>query len=112
MNKYNAKKTVYKGQKFDSKKEADRYAVLKLLERAGEISDLKRQVRYIVVPAQYENDRLLYRSSTYVADFVYRRAGELVVEDVKGYRKGSAYTTFKIKQKLMYQLYKIKVIES
>ena len=50
MTKYHAIKTVYDGITFDSRKEARRYAALKLLERAGEISDLRTQVKYELIP--------------------------------------------------------------
>lgn len=111
MSKYKARKTYVKGEAFDSVKEAARWRDLKLMERAGDITDLERQVRYILIPSQYENGKLVFRSCAYVADFVYRFRGELVVEDVKGYRGSTAYDVFKIKQKLMYQQYGIKVAE-
>ena len=54
MNKYRNKKCVLDGIEFDSKKEMRRYSELKLLERAGEISDLKIQVPFLLLPDQYE----------------------------------------------------------
>ena len=114
MNKYGAKKITVKGEKFDSKKEYNRYVELCLLERAGKISGLKRQVRYMLTPAQYDKNGVCFlRSSTYVADFVYKnQAGELVVEDVKGYKKGDAYRLFVQKKKDMYDRYQILVVET
>ena len=53
--KYHAKKTTYQGQTFDSKKEATRYQELRLLQLAGEITDLQRQVPFLLIPAQYDN---------------------------------------------------------
>lgn len=97
MSKYHAKKTVVDGMVFDSKKEARQYGILKALEKAGEISDLQRQVEFLLIPEQREPDtvgmrggihkgKLIERKVTYVADFVYMRDGEYVVEDVKGMR--------------------------
>lgn len=90
--KYGARRTIVRGQRFDSNREAARWQELLLLERAGEIADLRRQVRY---PLAAGDRPLLLRSAgypngrraTYVADFVYRdRAGQEVIEDAKGYR--------------------------
>lgn len=118
--KYKAHKTIVDGIEFDSKKEAKRYTELRLLERAGAITDLKRQVRYILIPAQREPDsvgkrggkikgKLLERECSYVADFVYRdvETGEWVVEDTKGMRT----TDYIIKRKLMLYVHGIKIKE-
>lgn len=83
-NKYGAKKVVIDGIKFDSKREAQRYTELKLLERAGEITDLKLQPRYYL-----ENDHIKVVGRNkhplfYTADFEYIEKGERVIEDVKG----------------------------
>lgn len=85
------------------------------------------QVPYVLIPAQYEErieytpkkkneklvKKLVEREVTYVADFVYTYVcnGKVAVEDVKGYRKGTAYSVFVIKRKLMLERYGIKVIE-
>lgn len=84
--KYGAKKVVVGGLTFDSKAEAARWQELRLLERAGEISDLERQVRIDLEgrdgPLKSPKGRQLY----YLADFRYRDAdGRIVVEDAKGY---------------------------
>jgi len=79
MSKYGARKTVVDGITFDSQREANRYAELKLLERAGEISDLKLQVPFELIPKQPGE-----RAVKYTADFTYTEDGETVVEDVKG----------------------------
>ena len=75
--KFSAKRTVVDGIVFASKKEARRYSELKLLERAGKIENLRRQVPYKIVIA-----------AKYVADFVYVDCfdGAEIVEDVKGYK--------------------------
>ena len=71
------------GITFDSKREADRYIVLKGMEEDGLIEDLRRQVRYELIPA-FDVDERHYRPVFYVADFVYVEDGKEVVEDVKG----------------------------
>lgn len=98
MSKYFNKKT----DGFHSKKERDRYFELKLMQRAGMISGLERQVKFELIPAQ---PKVGLRSTNYYADFVYWENGKFVVEDVKGYKKGQAYEMFMVKKKLMYQRY-------
>ena len=83
--KYRARKTTVDGITFDSRKEADRYLVLKGMEEDGSIKDLRRQGRYELVPA-FDVDGRHYRAVYYVADFVYVEDGKEVVEDVKGMR--------------------------
>lgn len=100
--KYNSRKVAVDGIAFDSVKEARRYKQLKLLQLAGEISDLRMQVPFELVPAQYERSMSVYsrgakkgqpkrgrcieKAVTYFADFVYSEHGRLVVEDAKGMR--------------------------
>ena len=102
--KYGARKTVVDGITFASKKEANRYRELKLLEKAGEICCLLLQVPFELIPAQYEETGEVYtkgankgkpkrgkcieKSVTYIADFVYYNSDATVrtVEDVKGMR--------------------------
>jgi len=76
--KYNNIKTEIDGIKFDSTKEANRYCELKLLLRAGKIANLRRQVRFLLIPGSIK-ERPMY----YVADFVYDEEGQTIVEDVK-----------------------------
>lgn len=117
MSKYhNRKVQTYDGNVHDSRKEAVRWVQLKLMERAGQITDLKRQVKFVLIPTQYEKDengkkKLLEKEAYYVADFVYKENNELVVEDVKGYKGGGAYRLFSLKRKLMLQVHKIKIRE-
>lgn len=94
--KYGAIPTVVDGIRFASKREAKRYAELKLLEKAGEIKNLKRQVRY-----------KLQLETVYVADFTYdwTHGGGSVVEDAKGF----ATREFKRKAKLMKQQHNVDV---
>lgn len=122
--KYNNKKVMIDGIKFDSKKEAKRYQELKMLEQAGHITDLKRQAKYVLIPAQYEptsevytkgkesgklkKGRLIERECAYYADFVYStKGGELVVEDTKGVKTPE----YIIKRKLMLYVHNIKIKE-
>lgn len=93
--KYHSKKIEVDGLTFDSKKEAKRYQELKLLERAGLITNLKLQPRYELQPAFKKNGHSI-RKIEYVADFEYQKNGETIIEDVKGY-KTEAY---KLKKKL------------
>lgn len=108
MSKYNSKKTVVDGQKFDSKKEANRYQELLLLEKAGVIKNLSRQVKFVLIPSQRdENGKVIERECSYKADFVYEEGGKTVVEDVKGFRTKE----YIIKRKLMLYQYGIRIRE-
>lgn len=121
--KYKAKYTYVNNIKFQSRKEASRYAELLLLERAGEISELKCQEKFVLIPAQREPDiitgkgkrkpgKLIEREVAYYADFYYLdENGEPVVEDVKGYKQGGAYALYTIKRKLMLWRYGIRIKE-
>ena len=108
-NKYHAEKCVVDGIVFDSRKEANRYSELLLLSRTGQITGLKRQVAYELIPAQRDRDgKLLFRATTYRADFVYQdKNGETVIEDTKG-MKTQVYI---LKKKLMYARYNIIIKE-
>lgn len=106
QSKYKNKKTIVNGIEFDSKKEAKRYQELLLLQRQGIITDLKRQVPYILVPA-FNLNKKRYRAMSYVADFVYKENGKEIVEDTKGYRT----EVYKIKKKLMAYIYQIEIRE-
>ena len=105
--KYHAKKTVIDGITFDSRKEASRYLALKSMEEDGTIEDLRRQVRYELVPA-FDVDGKHYRPVFYVADFVYVENGKEVVEDVKGVRTD----TYKLKSKLFARRYGMSIKET
>lgn len=107
MNKYRAHKTVIDGIEFDSRKEANRYSELKLLERAKEISSLEMQKRYELIPSQYDGKKCLERSVNYIADFVYDDHGKTIVEDTKGVKTKD----YIIKRKLMLQVHGIRIKE-
>ena len=105
--KYKAKKTEVDGITFASKKEARRYEELKLLERAGEISNLRKQVKYELIPPCRRDDGLSERACTYIADFVYDDNDNEIVEDVKGYKTKE----YRIKRKLMLWVHGITIKE-
>lgn len=105
--KYHAKKTVVDGISFDSRKEAYRYLALKGMEEDGSIEDLRRQVRYELVPA-FDVDGRHYRPVYYVADFVYVEDGREVVEDVKGVRTD----VYRLKSKLFARRYGMSIRET
>lgn len=114
MNKYGARKTEVDGIKFDSQKEANRWCELKLMERAGEIHDLQRQVTFVLIPAQRDyKGKVLERSVKYIADFVYLGndggGWERVVEDAKSPATRTA--VYKIKKKLMLSRFGIQIKE-
>lgn len=103
MSKYHNSKTVIDGIRFDSKKEANRYMELKLLERAGVTKELRRQVPYVLI-----NRSRYGRAIKYVADFVYYEDDKLIVEDVKGVRT----PVYRLKKRLMAEVHGIEVKES
>lgn len=109
MSKYNSKKTVVDGQKFDSEKEANRYQELLLLKRVGAIKNLNRQVKFVLIPAQRDEatGEVIERECSYKADFVYSEGEKTVVEDVKGFRTKE----YIIKRKLMLWRYGIRIRE-
>lgn len=122
MSKYKSKKTIVDGIEFDSRKEANRYCELKLLQRAGKIQNLELQKAIELIPAQREADtigkrggvikgKVIEKAVFYRADFVYTENGETVIEDVKGYKGGGAYAVFTIKRKLLLYKYGIKIKE-
>jgi hypothetical protein len=122
VSKYKSVKTTVDGIVFDSKKEAQRYQQLKLMEKAGAICDLKRQVKYELVPAQHIDGKRVERAVIYISDFEYymlkpirsvmvdpktRTIGEHIVEDVKGVKTAD----YIIKRKLMLYKYGIRITE-
>lgn len=99
--KYSAKRVEFDGIIFDSKKEAGRYMQLKMMQKAGMISNLERQVPFELNPGGTHS--LIYK-----ADFVYTDdAGKIIVEDVKGYRTKE----YKKKRRLMLEVHKIVIKE-
>ena len=98
---------------FASKREARRYMDLWLMQRAGEITNLQTQVTYPLLPKQVHKDGTKERAIDYVADFVYEKDGETVVEDSKGLRDTSSaiYRVFVMKRKMMLYFHGITVRE-
>lgn len=106
MSKYGAKKTELDGILFDSKRESQRYGELILLERAGKIRGLQRQVQFELAPKVKINGEKRQRPALrYTADFEYYEAGYRVVEDVKGV----ITQPFRIRQHLMKTVHGIDV---
>ena len=132
QNKLGNRSVTIDGIKFDSKREGNRYCELKLLQRAGVISNLELQKRYELIPAHYKvvETGEFYKVGSkkgqpktkkvcvelavdYVADFVYEENGKTVVEDAKGFRDPSSatYKVFVIKRKLMLWVHGIMIKE-
>lgn len=119
MSKYGARKVRYKGTVYDSKREARRAVELHLLEKAGKITDLQEQVKFVLIPTQREPDtvgkrggikagKVIEKECAYIADFVYTdENGQRIVEDTKGFKTKD----YIIKRKLMLYRYGIKVRE-
>ncbi len=100
--KYRAKKTIIDGIKFDSKREADRYCELKLLEKAKEIRNLELQPRFLLQDKFKDKMGTTHRKIEYVADFMYiDKDDKKIVEDVKGMMTD----VYKLKKKLFLNLY-------
>lgn len=108
-NKYKNEKVEFDGIKFDSKRERDRYMVLKDAERRGVISELKCQPKFTLIPAQYHEEKKQMKTKvkmvkkcdflaiTYTGDFQYVKDGKVVIEDVKGI----VTPEYKLKEKMM-----------
>lgn len=119
MSKYHAKKVTINGITYDSKKEARRHIMLLDMERKGEIQNLERQVKFVLIPAQREPDtigsrggvkkgKVIEREVAYVADFLYCENGKTIVEDVKGVKTPE----YIIKRKMLLYLYGIRIKET
>jgi hypothetical protein len=106
--KYRNKPTVVDGIRFDSKKEAARWKELCLLQTAGQIRELRRQVTYEL---KVEGKLIARYKADFQFDELRSNAWALVVEDVKGQTDSTAYRLFKLKAKLMEALFKIEVRE-
>lgn len=119
--KYGAKKVYYNGERFDSKKELNRYKELLLIQKAGRIFGLERQVKFELTPTVRGPERIgprggrkpgkvILDSASYVADFTYYRSdtGEFVVEDCKGFKTPD----YILKKKFLYFLRGILIYET
>lgn len=121
--KYGSRKITVDGVTYDSVKEYRRFKELSLLERAGAIQNLQRQVKYVLIPAQrefcneiykkgrkkgfFKPGKLLENECSYIADFVYIQNGKIIVEDTKGFRTKD----YIIKRKLMLWVHGIQIRE-
>lgn len=107
--KYRNKKVTLGDMTFDSKKEANRWVELAIMQKNGEITDLDTQVVFELIPAQRDpvTKKALERAVHYVADFVYYRGNEKVVEDTKGFKTPD----YIIKRKLMLWVHGIRIQE-
>lgn len=117
-NKYGNRKVVRDGMTFDSVKEYRRFVQLSLLEELGEITELERQKKFVLIPAQREPDTIgprgglkpgktIERECAYIADFSYMQDGARVVEDTKGFRTKD----YILKRKMMLYFHSIRIRE-
>lgn len=105
--KYHSRKITRDGMTFDSVKEYRRFCELRLLERAGAVTELERQVKFELIPAQRIDGKVVERACQYIADFVYQENGKRVVEDTKGMKTKD----YIIKRKLMLYIHGIRIKE-
>ena len=109
--KYNNAKTEKDGLKFDSKKEERRYNTLKAMERNGVIQDLKMQVPFVLAPkVRFSSESRAKPELRYMADFVYMKNGQQIVEDVKS-EATRKKDTYRIKKHLMMSVHGIEITE-
>lgn len=95
--KFKARRTNVDGIKFSSKKEANRYNILKLLQKSGDILFFLRQVPFH-----------LPGGVKYICDFlIFWANGDVTIEDVKGFKTES----YKAKKKMVEALYPIEILE-
>lgn len=107
--KYKSQKIKHDGRTYDSIKEFHRHLELLMLQKAGEISELREQVPFELIPKQYDdNGKVCEHACKYIADFVYIQNGETVVEDTKGLKT----EVYKIKRKLMLFRHGIRIKET
>lgn len=117
--KYGSQKVRVGGLTFDSKKEYRRWCELSLLEKAGKIQNLRRQVKFVLLPAQYGPEaigprggvkpgKLLEREVSYIADFTYTMDGKPIVEDAKGFKTAD----YILKRKMMLYFHGIQIKET
>lgn len=100
MNKYRNKKVQIDMYVFDSIAESKRYKELVLLQRAGKITELQLQPKFLLQESFRKNGKT-YRKIEYIADFMYEENGQVIVEDVKG----KETEVFRLKHKLFEKKY-------
>ena len=109
VSKYRNEKVSVNGVKYDSKKEAKRAEQLETQERLGIISQLSKQVKFVLQPS-FKFAGHTIREIAYVADFVYYEKGTQVVEDVKS-PITRANPVYKLKKKMMMYVHGIEIKE-
>ena len=98
QSKYRNRKCEWNGMTFDSIRERDRYIELEFMQRSGEISELNRQQKFLLIPDQMDNGKVVEKACHYIADFTYYdKDGKYIVEDVKGIRTKE----YRLKRKMM-----------
>lgn len=111
MSKYHNRVLNTPDGRFDSVHEFSRWQELKLMQRAGEIYDLQRQVPFVLIPSQKDEltGKVIERECKYIADFTYRlcKNGRIVVEDAKGAKT----EVYKLKKKIMLYRHGIRIVE-
>lgn len=107
--KYKSVKFEYNGVTYDSTKEGRRAMLLDILLKRGAILNLKRQVRYTWIESNELGLETIRFKRSWIADFTYLdvEKGELIIEDVKGFRT----TEYKKKKKIVEHLFGIKITE-
>lgn len=108
-NKYKNKKIEYDGMTFDSHKEMSYWIKFKIMQRGGEISELKRQVEYVLIEP-FILGKKKYKKTSYFADFQYKdKEGKLHVIDIKS--EPTKTQVYKLKKKMMAYKYGIEIEE-
>ncbi len=105
--KYHSRKITVDGIEFDSLKEFNRWCELSLLEKAGGIQNLQRQIKFELLPAQRIDGKVIERAVSYIADFTYYQNDQLIVEDTKGFKTKD----YILKRKLMLYIHGIRIKE-
>jgi len=110
--KYASEKVEQGGVRFDSKKEARRWAELERMQAGGQISELRRQVAFVLAPAVLlAGEARTKPAMKYLADFTYVQGGQLVVEDVKS-APTRKLAIFRAKKHLMATVHNIHIRET
>ena len=108
-NKYHNKKVFYDGHWFDSEKEKSFYIKFKLMEKSGEIYELKLQQKFLLIEPFTLNNKK-YRETAYISDFTYiDKDSKLHVIDVKS--EITKTQVYKLKKKMMAYKYSIEIEE-
>lgn len=102
--KYGNQKVVNTDGKFDSKFEYYRWCELKILEKAGLIKDLKKQVKFVLIDKSKHG-----REISYIADFTYLQGDKLIVEDTKS--TATKTRLYCLKKRLLAERYGITITE-